>query len=177
MNVEDNAGARLSGTTVIITGTGITGTTDANGTFFHNICGADPAGNSIPVTTVTAQKSGYMSQTMIPTANNFRCTALMKLQPSAVGPGVTAPSPPSVPPLIADKFVGNVQLMGIALGVIIAIIRIILGTYKLMSGGDDPIALEEGRDMITSSILGLLVILFAVTLFRIIASNILGIIN
>ncbi|PIS13099.1 hypothetical protein COT69_00465, partial [candidate division WWE3 bacterium CG09_land_8_20_14_0_10_39_24] len=60
---------------------------------------------------------------------------------------------------------------------IIAIIRIILGALQIAGGGDNPIALEAGRDMITSSILGLLVILFAVTLLRVIGSSVLGIIN
>jgi len=107
------------------------------------------------------------------------CTASTILSPYVPPPGSGVGGPPpggtSATPANPQKLMYNIQMLAIGLGALIAVIRIIFGAFKLMREGDNPIALEEGRDMITSSILGLLVILFAVTLLRIILSNVLGI--
>lgn len=95
--------------------------------------------------------------------------------PAAGGVGGTPPGGTSATAANPQKLMSNIQKLAIGLGAFIAVIRIIFGAFKLMSEGDNPIALEEGRDMITSSILGLLVILFAVTLLKIILTNVLGI--
>lgn len=125
----------------------------------------------LEVTGITISAAGYQTRTL-----PGQCTGTVQLTSTGVpGPGPTPiPLPNAVVP---ENLMHNIQLLAIALGAIIAVIRIILGALQIAGGGDNPLALEAGRDMITSSILGLLVILFAVTLLRVIGSSVLGIIN
>ncbi|MFH1955328.1 MAG: carboxypeptidase-like regulatory domain-containing protein, partial [Patescibacteria group bacterium] len=127
--------------------------------------------SNLEVTGITISAVGYQTVTL-----PGQCTGTVQLTSTGVpGPGPTPiPLPNAVVP---ENLMHNIQLLAIALGAIIAVIRIILGALQIAGGGDNPLALEAGRDMITSSILGLLVILFAVTLLRVIGSSVLGIIN
>lgn len=68
-------------------------------------------------------------------------------------------------------------LFGLALGLAgaLAVLRVILGGFKVATSAGDPKALEEGRDMITSSLTGLVFILLAATILSIIGVDLLGI--
>ena len=57
----------------------------------------------------------------------------------------------------------------------IAMLLLIYGGFKILTSSGDPKALGEGREIITSAIAGLLLIIFAVAILRIIGFNILGI--
>lgn len=57
----------------------------------------------------------------------------------------------------------------------IAFLLILLGGMKIVMSTGDPKKLQEGRDLVTSAVVGLLVILFSVIILRIIGINILGI--
>jgi len=71
------------------------------------------------------------------------------------------------------------QLFGLALGIAggLAILRIIIGGFKVATSAGDPKALDEGRAIITSSIVGLVFILLATTILSIIGIDILGLKN
>jgi len=180
--VKNELGAGISGATVSIINSSSavigTATTGSNGVWsWQN------GGTIFSVSRVEAETSGRRtgSTTDITPDPTIGCTAGDIIISSAGGPG--GPGGPGFPganlptAAVPEKLMGNIQLLAIAIGTIIAIIRIILGALQIAGGGDNPIALEAGRDMITSSILGLLVILFAVTLLRVIGSSVLGIIN
>ncbi|MFH1565843.1 MAG: carboxypeptidase-like regulatory domain-containing protein [bacterium] len=126
----------------------------------------------LTVTGITISATGYQTVTLPPQCS----TGIIELT-STTTSTTTTTATPLPDPIVPATLMGKVQNLAIAIGAIIAIIRIILGGLKLSGSGDNPIALEEGRDMITSSILGLLVILFAVTLLRVIGSSVLGIIK
>lgn len=64
-------------------------------------------------------------------------------------------------------------LMGLAGGA--AILLIIIGGYKVATSQGDPDALEEGRNMITAAIIGLVFVLLASVILGIIGVDILGI--
>ena len=175
--VKDSFGNAVQGARVFIDGGNTGVTTDVAGAWSY-----DGGGTGFTASVVSAERSGATgSTTNISLAGSGLCVAGDIIISSAGGPG--GPGGPGFPganlptAAVPEKLMGNIQLLAIAIGTIIAIIRIILGALQIAGGGDNPIALEAGRDMITSSILGLLVILFAVTLLRVIGSSVLGIIN
>lgn len=57
----------------------------------------------------------------------------------------------------------------------IAMLLLIYGGFKIITSSGDPKAVMEARETITSAIAGLLLIMFAVAILRIIGYNILGI--
>lgn len=67
-------------------------------------------------------------------------------------------------------------LLRIALGAAggIAFLLIIFGGFKLAFSRGDPQAVQDGRDVITSAIVGLVIIILSVFLLRLIGINILG---
>ena len=67
-------------------------------------------------------------------------------------------------------------ILRIALGVAggVAFLMIVYGGFKLAFSKGDPEAVQEGREKITSAIIGLLIIIFSVFLLRLIGIDILG---
>ncbi len=68
------------------------------------------------------------------------------------------------------------DLLRIALGIAggVSFLLIIFGGFKLAFSRGDPQALQDGREVITSAIVGLLIIIFSVFLLRLIGIDILG---
>ncbi|MBI1863679.1 hypothetical protein HYS03_00485 [Candidatus Woesebacteria bacterium] len=70
------------------------------------------------------------------------------------------------------------KVFGFAAGIAggIAIFLIIVGGFQIITSQGDPYKLKEGREVLNSAILGLLFIIFAVFLLRVIGVDILGVI-
>lgn len=68
-------------------------------------------------------------------------------------------------------------VLSIALGIggALAVGLIIMSGYKIMTSQGDPDKLEEGKGTLTAAISGLLFIVFSVTIYRLIATNLLNI--
>lgn len=71
------------------------------------------------------------------------------------------------------------KIMGIAIGIAggIAFVTLVYGGFKIISSKGDPDSLQAGREVITSAIAGLIFILFAVLILRVVGINILGLPN
>ena len=78
---------------------------------------------------------------------------------------------------IPDNPTGLVNaVLKIALGAAggVAFLLIIFGGFKLAFSRGDPQAVQDGRDVITSAVVGLVIIILAVFLLRLIGIEILG---
>lgn len=75
----------------------------------------------------------------------------------------------------SDLFLKSILsiVFGVAGG--IAFLAVVFGTITVLTSGDDPTRLQSGKDMITSSIFGILLILFSVFLLRTVSFDILRI--
>lgn len=75
----------------------------------------------------------------------------------------------------SDLFVKSILsiVFGVAGG--IAFLAVLAGTATVLTSGGDPIRLQSGKDMITSSIMGILLVLFSVFLLRVVGLDILKI--
>ncbi len=72
-------------------------------------------------------------------------------------------------------FVGEVLRIGIGVGGGIAFLLILFGGFQILTSAGNPEQLAAGRELVTSAITGLLLIIFSVFLLRLIGVNILGI--
>jgi hypothetical protein len=63
-------------------------------------------------------------------------------------------------------------ILGISGG--LAFLMMLLGTFQMLTSAGNPETLQAGRDRLTSAIIGLLFVIFAVLLLRIIGVDILG---
>lgn len=68
------------------------------------------------------------------------------------------------------------DILRIALGVAggVSFLLIIFGGFKLSFSRGDPQAVQDGREVITSAIIGLIIVIFSVFLLRLIGIDILG---
>lgn len=72
-------------------------------------------------------------------------------------------------------FVGEILRIGIGIGGGIAFLLILFGGFQILTSAGNPEQLAAGRELVTSAIMGLLLIIFSVFLLRLIGFNILGI--
>lgn len=72
------------------------------------------------------------------------------------------------------KFVNAILRIAIGMAGGIAFLLIIYGGFRLALSSGDPKAIQEGRDIITSAIVGLIIIVLSVFLLRVIGIDILG---
>ncbi len=72
------------------------------------------------------------------------------------------------------KLVSGVLRFALGIGGGIAFLLIVFGGFKLTFSQGNPDNLQAGRDMITSAIVGLLIIIFSTFLLRLIGIDILG---
>lgn len=77
-------------------------------------------------------------------------------------------------PTDATGFIQRILTIGIGLGGGIAFLLILLGGFKVIMSQGNPEAMNEGRDLITSAIAGLMLIIFSVFILRFIGVNILS---
>ncbi len=73
------------------------------------------------------------------------------------------------------NFVTKLLSFGIGIAGGIAMILIIFGGFQILTSAGNPERLNEGKELISSAITGLLMIVFSVFLLRIIGVDILGI--
>jgi len=78
------------------------------------------------------------------------------------------PTDPSV-------FIGKLLLIGIGIAGGIAFLLILFGGFQIMTSAGNPEQLNAGRELISSAIAGLLLIIFSVFILKVIGVNILGI--
>ena len=76
----------------------------------------------------------------------------------------------SDPADIAETFLGIA--VGVAGGV--AFLLMVFGSYRLIFAGGNPESIQNGREIITAAIVGLLVVIFSVFILRLIGISILG---
>jgi len=72
-------------------------------------------------------------------------------------------------------FVNIILSIVIGLGLVISLVIMMIGGYKIMTNPGEPETIGEGKTLITNAIIGILVIIFAVIICKIIGINILGI--
>lgn len=72
-------------------------------------------------------------------------------------------------------FIGSVLKVGIGIGGGIAFLLILFGGFQILTSAGNPEQMNAGRELVTSAIAGLLLIIFSIFLLRLIGYNILGI--
>lgn len=102
-------------------------------------------------------------------------------------PAVPTPRPPVIPPpehiqtaigcldTQADILVSQIVDLIIKVGGAVAFLFLLTGAFKLITSGGDPDNLTEAKHIITSSLAGLLLIVFSVVILRIVGVDVLGI--
>lgn len=78
-------------------------------------------------------------------------------------------------PSTLDGFVKTILPFGMALGGGIAFLLMLFGALQIMTSAGNPEKLNAGKELVTSAIVGLLLIIFSVFLLKIIGADILGI--
>jgi len=74
-----------------------------------------------------------------------------------------------------EGFVTSILNLAIGIGGGIAMLLIIFGGIQILTSGGNPDSVKAGKEMITSAIAGLILIIFAVFILRLIGVEILGI--
>lgn len=74
-----------------------------------------------------------------------------------------------------SSFIGDVLRIGIGIGGGVAFLLILFGGFQILTSAGNPEQLTAGRELVTSAITGLLLIIFSIFLLRLIGYNIFGI--
>jgi len=74
-----------------------------------------------------------------------------------------------------EHFVGSILNIAIGIGGGIAFLLIIVGSFQILASSGNPEKIQAGKELITSAIAGLLLIIFAVFILRVIGVDILHI--
>lgn len=74
-----------------------------------------------------------------------------------------------------SEFVGEILRIAIGIGGGIAFLLILFGGFQILTSAGNPEQLNAGRELVTSAITGLLLIIFSIFLLRLIGFNIFGI--
>lgn len=74
-----------------------------------------------------------------------------------------------------SAFIGEVLRIGIGIGGGVAFLLILFGGFQILTSAGNPEQLTAGRELVTSAITGLLLIIFSIFLLRLIGVNIFGI--
>ena len=79
-------------------------------------------------------------------------------------------------PISSDAAAFATKFLNIAIGIAggVAFLLMVFGSYRLIFGGGNPEAIEQGKQVITAAIVGLLVIVFSVFILNLIGISILG---
>lgn len=80
-------------------------------------------------------------------------------------------------PSTPNGFIQKLLPLGIGLGGGIAFLLMLFGALQIMTSAGNPEKLNAGKELITSAIVGLLLIIFSVFLLKLIGADILGIPN
>lgn len=76
---------------------------------------------------------------------------------------------------IPKEFVKDFMRLGVGIGGGVAFLLIILGVFRMLTSAGNPQSLKEGQDILTSAVIGLLLVIFATLLLKIIGVDILNI--
>ncbi|MCX6793842.1 MAG: hypothetical protein NTY06_01935 [Candidatus Gottesmanbacteria bacterium] len=74
-----------------------------------------------------------------------------------------------------SQFIGSILSIGIGIGGGIAFLLILFGGFQILMSAGNPEKLNAGKELITSAITGLLIIIFSLFILRLIGFNIFGI--
>lgn len=74
-----------------------------------------------------------------------------------------------------SAFIGSILQIGIGIGGGVAFLLILFGGFQILTSAGNPEQLTAGREVVTSAITGLLLIIFSIFLLRLIGYNIFGI--
>ncbi len=74
-----------------------------------------------------------------------------------------------------QQIVGEVLRIGVGLGGGIAFLLILFGGFQILTSAGNPEQLTAGRELVTSAITGLLLVIFSIFILRLIGYNVLGI--
>jgi len=74
-----------------------------------------------------------------------------------------------------SSFIGDILRIGIGIGGGVAFLLILFGGFQILTSAGNPEQLTAGRELVTSAITGLLLIIFSIFLLRLIGYNIFGI--
>ena len=74
-----------------------------------------------------------------------------------------------------SAFLGEVLRIGIGIGGGVAFLLILFGGFQILTSAGNPEQLEAGRELASSAVTGLLLIILSIFLLRLIGVNILGI--
>jgi hypothetical protein len=75
----------------------------------------------------------------------------------------------------SNKFIRFLLTWGIGIAGGIAFILIIVAAFQIITSSGDPKKLQAGRELMTSAVAGLVLLIFSILILRIIGVNILGI--
>lgn len=78
-------------------------------------------------------------------------------------------------PTTTSGFISTILTFGMGIAGGIAFLLILLGAFQIMTSTGNPEQLNEGRELVSSAITGLLLIIFSVFILKVIGINILGI--
>ena len=73
-----------------------------------------------------------------------------------------------------SKFIGQILGIGIGIGGGIAFLLILFGGFQILMSAGNPEKLNAGKELITSAVTGLLIIIFSIFILRVIGVNIFG---
>jgi len=74
-----------------------------------------------------------------------------------------------------SSFMTDILRIGIGMGGGVAFLLILFGGFQILTSAGNPEKLQAGREVVTSAITGLLLIIFSIFLLRLIGVNIFGI--
>lgn len=74
-----------------------------------------------------------------------------------------------------SAFMASILRVGIGIGGGVAFLLILFGGFQILTSAGNPEQLQAGRELVTSAITGLLLIIFSIFLLRLIGVNIFGI--
>lgn len=74
-----------------------------------------------------------------------------------------------------QQFIGEILKIAVGIGGGIAFLLILFGGFQILTSAGNPEKLNAGKELVTSAITGLLIIIFSLFILRLIGYNILGI--
>ena len=78
-------------------------------------------------------------------------------------------------PTDPSQFIGKILGIGIGIGGGIAFLLILFGGFQILTSAGNPEKLNAGKELVTSAITGLLIIIFSIFILRLIGVTILQI--
>jgi len=71
-----------------------------------------------------------------------------------------------------EQFIGEILRIGVGIGGGVAFLLILLGGFQILTSAGNPEKLNAGKELVTSAITGLLIIIFSLFILRLIGFTI-----